>query len=164
MTEIQAAFGLVQLKKIKKILKSFRENAKFVIKNLPTGISPPYIPSNVNHSFLIIGCLYDKKIIGVSREIFLKRLTKNRNSILEHDKKSDIKGINMKSGKLISHGYSSPLYQIPIYKKFKPKNICTNAEKFTETSLWMDIHRFREKDEIKEEIEILNKTINEFTK
>ena len=162
MTEIQAAFGIVQLKKIKKILKLFRNNAKFVIKNLPSGISPPYTPSNVNNSFLVIGCLYNEKEIGTSRGKFLEKLTKNRSHILKKDKKSDIKGINMKSGKLISTGYSSPLYEIPMYKKFKPKNGCPNAKSFTETSLWMDIHKFRERDEIKEELEILTKTINQF--
>ncbi len=164
MTEVQAAFGIVQLKKIVKILKSFRNNAKLVMKNLPEGISPPYIPPNVNHSFLVIGCLYDEKKIGVTREKFLEKLTKNRNHILQGDKKSDIKGINMKSGKLISTGYSSPLYEIEMYKKFKPKNGCPNAKSFTETSLWMDIHKFRKRDEIMEELEILTKTIGEFNK
>ncbi len=129
MTEIQAAFGIVQLKKIKKILKLFRSNAQFVIKNLPSGISAPYTPSNVNNSFLVIGCLYNEKEIGSSRVRFLEKLTQNRSHILKKDKKSDIKGINMKSGKLISTGYSSPLYEIPMYKKFKPKNGCPNAKK-----------------------------------
>ena len=164
MTEIQAAFGIVQLKKINKILKQFRSNAKYVIKNLPSEIIPPHTPSNVNNSFLVIGCLYNEKEIGVSRTKFLEKLTKNRNHILKKDKKSDIKGINMKSGKLISTGYSSPLYEIPVYKKFKPKNGCPNAKKFTETSLWMDIHKFRSRSEINEELEILTKTINQFKK
>mgnify|MGYP000161401519 FL=1 len=164
MTEIQAAFGRIQLKKLPNILKSFRENAKFVIKNLPNGIVPPYISPNVNHSFLMIGCIFDEKKIGLSREKFLEKLTKNRRHILQGDKKSDIKGINMKSGKLISHGYSSPLYDISFYKKFKPKNGCPNSEQFTKSSFWMDIHKFRSRDEIKEEIEILNKTIGEIKK
>ena len=51
-----------------------------------------------------------------------------------------------------------------MYKKFKPKNGCPNAKNFTEKSLWMDIHKFRKKDEIMEEIEILTKTIGEFNK
>ena len=164
MTEIQAAFGRIQLKKLPNILKSFRENAKLVIKNLPNGIVPPYISPNVNHSFLMIGCIFDEKKIGLSREKFLEKLTKNRRHILQGDKKSDIKGINMKSGKLISHGYSSPLYDISFYKKFKPKNGCPNSEQFTKSSFWMDIHKFRSRDEIKEEIEILNKTIGEIKK
>ena len=70
----------------------------------------------------------------------------------------------MKSGKLISTGYSSPLYEIPVYKKFKPKMDVQMQKKFTETSLWMDIHKFRSRSEINEELEILTKTINQFKK
>lgn len=159
MTEAQAAFGRVQLQKLEKILNSFRKNAKYIIKNLPDGIIPPYIHPKVNHSFLMIGCLYDEKIIGTSREKFLKKLTKNRTHILKNDIKSDIKGINMKSGKLISTGYALPLYEIPYYNKFKPKTEHKNSKMFTQKSLWMDIHKFRSRDEINEELEILNRTI-----
>lgn len=162
MTEAQAAFGRVQLKKIKPILKMFRDNAKQIIKKLPNGITPPYINHKIKHSFLVIGCLYDKKIIGVDREVFLEKLTKNRKHILEMDEKSDIKGINMKSGKLISSGYSTPLYDIPLFKKFTPKNGCKNVEDIIKKSLWMDIHKFRTKEEISEEIDILNDTIRKF--
>ena len=162
MTEAQAAFGRVQLKKIKPILKMFRDNAKQIIKKLPNGITPPYINHKIKHSFLVIGCLYDKKVIGVDREIFLEKLTKNRKHILEMDEKSDIKGINMKSGKLISSGYSTPLYDIPLFKKFAPKNGCRNVEDIIKKSLWMDIHKFRTKEEISEEIDILNDTIRKF--
>jgi len=164
MTEAQAAFGLVQLNKVNSILKSFRYNAKKIIKKLPPGITPPFIPSNVNHSFLIIGCQYDQKIIGVDRETFLQKLTHNRKSILEKDEKSDIEGINMKSGKLISAGYTSPLYDVPLFKKFKPKGGCKNVEDVIKKSLWMDIHRFRTDEEISEELDILNETVKELQK
>jgi perosamine synthetase len=162
MTEVQAAFGRVQLKKINTILKLFRENAEYVIKNLPDGIIPPYVPSNVNHSYLMIGCLYDERKINTSRKNFLDRLTINRQNILKDDEKSDIKGINMKSGKLISAGYNMPLYEVPRYNLFKPDGGCPNAEEFVTKSLWMDIHKFRTKDEIDMEIEIINSTIKEF--
>lgn len=164
MTEAQAAFGRVQLKKAKFILKSFRKNAEYVIKNLPDGISPPYVPPNVKHSYLMIGCTYDPKVVGVKRETFLEKITQNRAHILAGDEKSDIKGINMKSGKLISSGYNAPLYEIPMYKKMKPKGGCPNAENFVKKSLWMDIHKFRDKEEIDEEIQILHKTVKEFQK
>jgi len=164
MIEVQAAFGRVQLKKADKILKTFRENAKYVMRNLPDGILPPHIDPNVEHSFLMIGCIYDKKIVGVEREEFLEKLTRNRRHILAGDEKSDIKGINMKSGKLISAGYNTPLYHIPMYKKFKPKGGCPNAEDFVKKSLWMDIHKFREHEEISEEIDILADTVKEFQK
>ena len=161
MTEAQAAFGRIQLKKINSILKMFRKNAQQIMKNLPNGITFPHIDQKVNHSFLILGCIYDKKIIGVERDVFLKKLKKYRKNILKDDEKSDIKGINMKSGKLISSGYNIPLYNVPLFKKFKPKNGFKNVENIITKSLWMDIHKFRTHDEISEELDILNKTIKD---
>jgi len=164
MIEAQAAFGRVQLTKINSILKKFRENARYVMEHLPNGIIPPYVPQNVDHSFLIIGCLFDEKTIGIDRKSFLDKLTNNRKNILKNDEKSDIKGINMRSGKLISTGYSMPLYEIPMYRKFKPKGGCPNAEEFVKKSFWLDIHRFRDKNEIENELDILHKTTKEFQK
>ena len=60
----------------------------------------------------------------------------------------------MKSGKLISAGYSMPLYDIPIFKKYKPKGGCKNTEEIIKKSLWMDIHKFRTQDEISEELDL----------
>ncbi len=161
MTEAQAAFGTVQLSKINSILNDFRKNAKKVIKKLPNGIEPPVISSKVDHSFLLIGCTFNEKIVGVSRDKFLRKLTENRMHILKGDEKSDIKGINMKSGKLISAGYSMPLYDIPIFKKFKPKGGCKNTEEIIKKSIWMDIHKFRTQDEISQELDILQETVRE---
>ena len=132
------------------------------MKKLPNGINPPFIGSNVKHSFLMIGCVYDEKTVGIDRKNFLEKLTKNRKHILEGDEKSDIKGINMKSGKLISAGYTTPLYDIPLFRKFKPKNGCQNVEDIIQQSLWMDIHKFRTQNEISEEIDILHDTVREF--
>ena len=164
MIEVQAAFGRVQLSKIDSILKQLKNNAIKVIKKLPECIEPPIISSKVDHSFLLIGCLFNEKKIGVSREEFLKKLTKNRIHILKGDEKSDIKGINMKSGKLISTGYSMPLYNIPMFKKFKPKGGCKNTEEIIGKSIWMDIHKFRTQDQISQELEILHDTVREFEK
>ena len=70
----------------------------------------------------------------------------------------------MKSGKIIGGGYSKPLYKIPTYKKFKPKNGCPNVEDAIKNAIWMDIHRFRQRDEILEELDILSDTIRKFQK
>ncbi|MBI5859972.1 MAG: hypothetical protein HZB73_04655 [Nitrosarchaeum sp.] len=70
----------------------------------------------------------------------------------------------MKSGKLISVGYSMPLYDVPTYKKFKPKNGCKNVEKTIKKSLWMDIHKFRNDSEIADELDILKETVKSFQK
>ena len=65
LTDAQAAFGLVQLKRLPNILKTFRNNVNYIINNLPDVILPPKIPKDVEHSFLILGCEYNKKETGV---------------------------------------------------------------------------------------------------
>jgi perosamine synthetase len=158
LTDAQAAFGLAQLKRLPKILNSFRKNANYIIKNLPEIIIPPIIPKDVNHSFLIIGCRYDKKKVGVSREKFLEKLTKNRKKFLINEQTSDIKGLNFRPGKIISSGYKTTQYNIPIYRKYRPMKYAKNAENFVKNSFFLDIHRWRSQTEIDAELEILHKT------
>ena len=162
LTEAQAAFGLVQLKKLPNILKTFQNNVNYIIKNLPNVILPPLIPKNIKHSFLILGCEYNKKEIGVTREKFLEKLTKNRKKFLVNEEISDIKGLNFKPGKIISSGYKTTQYNIPLYKKYRPKNKAVNAEDFIKNSFFLDIHRWRSRAEIDEELNILKKTSQQF--
>lgn len=158
MTEAQAAFGLAQLKKLPSILNLFRRNARYIMKNLPQGITPPFISKDVLHSFLIIGCKYDEKKVGMTREKFLEKLTKNRKKFLANEQTSDIKGLNFRPGKIISSGYKTTQYNIPFYKRYSPKNKALNAEDFVKTSFFLDIHRWRTQNEIDEELKILHKT------
>jgi len=163
MTEAQAAFGRIQLGKLPKILKTFRENANYIFKKLPDAIVPPKIHKKIEHSFLILGCIFDKKKAHVSRDAFLKKLTKNRKKILEGESKSDIKGINFRPGKIISMGYRTVQYKIPLYKRYSPKKKCTQGEEFVKNSLFLDIHRWRTRDEINEELDIMKKTLKSFS-
>lgn len=164
MTEAQASFGRIQLKRLPKILKTFRKNADFIFKNLPDSILPPIIPKSVEHSFLILGCKFNRKKAGIDRMKFLEILTKKRKKILETESKSDIKGINFRPGKIIGAGYRTVQYKIPLYRKFKPKQICVNGEQYVKESLFLDIHRWRTLTEIKEELDILHKTLNNIKK
>jgi len=164
LTDAQAAFGLAQLKRLPNILKSFRKNAEYIIKNLPEIISPPIIPKNIDHSFLILGCKYDAKKCTISREKFLEKLTKNRKKFLVNEQNSDIKGLNFRPGKIISSGYKTTQYNVPLYRKFRPKKKCVNAEDFVKNSFFLDIHRWRSKSEIDEELNILNKTYSRVKK
>ncbi|AFS79994.1 pyridoxal-phosphate-dependent enzyme apparently involved in regulation of cell wall biogenesis [Candidatus Nitrosopumilus koreensis AR1] len=163
LTDAQAAFGIVQLKRLPNILKNFRKNATHIMKNLPENILPPIISKNVEHSFLIIGCRYDSTH-GISREKFLERLTKNRKKFLKNEQISDIKGLNLRPGKIISSGYKTTQYNIPLYRKYRPKKIHPNSENFLKTSLFLDIHRWRSQSEINEELKILNNTFSELKK
>jgi perosamine synthetase len=158
MTEAQAAFGRIQLKKLPHILKTFRKNAKYIFERLPDAIIPPHIEKSIEHSYLILGCKFDENKAHVNREKFLEKLTKNRKKILESESKSDIKGINVRPGKIISSGYRVVQYEIPLYRKFKPKRKCIVGEEFVKESLFIDIHRWRSKKEIDDELNIIEKT------
>ncbi|MGI0021540.1 MAG: DegT/DnrJ/EryC1/StrS family aminotransferase [Nitrososphaeraceae archaeon] len=164
MTEAQAAFGRAQLRKLGQILKTFRDNAGYIIRKLPDAITPPVISKGIEHSFLILGCRFNEKIAKTDRTTFLNKLTKNRKKILENESQSDIKGINFRPGKIISAGYQSVQYKIPLYKKFSPKKKCVNGEDFVRNSLFIDIHRWRSREEIQEELEILHDTLRGFTR
>tara|TARA_B100000678_G_C17737168_1_gene313158 strand:- start:39 stop:503 length:465 start_codon:yes stop_codon:yes gene_type:complete len=148
----------MQLKRLPKILNLFRKNANYIMKNLPEIIIPPFIPKNIEHSFLMLGCKFDKKKAKISREKFLEQLTKNRKKFLSNEKISDIKGLNFRPGKIIGSGYKTTQYNIPLYRKYRPKNKPINAENFIKDSFFLDIHRWRTREEIDEELKILAKT------
>jgi hypothetical protein len=116
----------------------------------------------VEHSFLILGCKYDQDKAGISREKFLEKLTKNRKKFLMNEEISDIKGLNFKPGKIISSGYKTTQYDIPLYRQYRPKTNAVNAENFIKNSFFLDIHRWRSRTEIDEEIDILEKTSQQF--
>lgn len=164
MTEVQASFGRVQLRKLNKILSTFRKNANFIIKNLPESITPPYVPKGIDHSFLILGCRFNEKLAKTRRDLFIDKLTKNRKRIIGTTEKSDIQGLNSKPGKIISSGYRHPQYHIPLYRKYTPTKKCVNGEDFTRNSIFLDIHRWRTLSEIKEELEIINSTLKYFSR
>ena len=158
LTDTQAAFGLVQLKRLPRILKTFRKNANYIMKNLPEIILPPIIPKKIEHSFLILGCKFQAQRSGITREKFLEKLTKNRKKFLSNEEISDIKGLNFRPGKIISSGYKTTQYNVPLYRKYRPKDNALNAEDFIKTSFFLDIHRWRSKSEIDEELKILHRT------
>ena len=83
---------------------------------------------------------------------------KNRKKFLANEQASDIKGLNFRPGKIISSGYKTPQYNIPFYRKYRPKNKARHAEDFIKNSFFLDIHRWRTQTEIDEELKILHRT------
>jgi perosamine synthetase len=160
MTESQAAFGRVQLKKLPKFLTQFNKNANFIFKHLPNEITPPIIPKFVDHAFLICGCRFNDTKTKFTRDSFISAITKSRKKFLGIETKSDIKGMNFKPGKIISAGNRVVQYDIPLYKKFSPKKKCQNGEQYLSESIFLDIHRWRSKSEIIEELNIIEKTLS----
>ena len=99
MTEIEAAIGIEQLKKLNSFNDIRIENSKFLSDriNWINGISTPYETPNVKHVYHIYGMIYDEEKVGVPREVFVKAL--------------------IAEGIPVSTGYPHPLYENPIFKE-----------------------------------------------
>ena len=146
MTEAQAAVGRIQLKKLPDILRQFREDLDYVIHKLPAFLLPSLVPRG--HSMMILACQYR----GRDKKAWMDDVTTERRKAFGFHT-SDIKGFNQKPGRIVSDG-ARPQYTIPMYSKYANK--CPTAERYCEESVYIDIHRWRSRDEIKRELEILN--------
>lgn len=98
MTEMQAAMGIEQLKKLPTILERKHQNAMFLSPRLAEieGIIPPYVAANRNHTFMMYSVQISPNI-GVSRDTVIEKLAE--------------KGIQ---GKV----YFPPVHLQPIFRKF----------------------------------------------
>lgn len=108
LTELQAAIGIEQLKKLPNLMEIRRRNSKFLDERLGQfeGLTPPYLEADCVHSFYTQSYLYDAKIVGIPRDTFLAALRAELPSSYGREKDS-----------LIGGGYAYPLYLEPIYQK-----------------------------------------------
>jgi dTDP-4-amino-4,6-dideoxygalactose transaminase len=99
MTEIEAAIGSEQLRKLESLLAPRIEAAEYLglhLSKIP-GITPPAVRGNVRHGYYLYGVRYDEKKFGVSRDRFVDALI--------------AEGIPM------IKGYTEPLYYAPLYQQ-----------------------------------------------
>lgn len=99
MTEIEAAIGRQQLKKLETLVRQRCENAAYLDEGLKhiAGISAPYRAENVQHGYYVYAIKYDHNIFGVDRKIFAEAVR--------------AEGIS------INEGYVRPIYLQSIYQK-----------------------------------------------
>jgi dTDP-4-amino-4,6-dideoxygalactose transaminase len=107
LTEIQAAIGIEQLKKLPYLMKVRQAHSEFLSERLGqfAGITAPYIAKGCVHSYYQQAFLYDAAKLGISRNIFIKALRAELPS--SYCRKRD---------SLIGAGYVRPLYLEPIYQ------------------------------------------------
>jgi perosamine synthetase len=99
MTEIEAAIGSEQLKKLESLLAPRVEAADYLtekLKQLP-GITPPIVRAGVRHGYYLYAVRYDEDQTGVSRQIFANALKAE--------------------GVPFSEGYVEPIYLEPLYQE-----------------------------------------------
>jgi perosamine synthetase len=109
MTEVEAAIGIEQLKKLPRLLEERLKNAAFLHQALGSidGLSsPPWVEESSLHTFYVQPLKYDQSILEVHRNDFVNAL------------KAEIPSAVMReTAPLISAGYVRPLYLQPIYQQ-----------------------------------------------
>jgi perosamine synthetase len=136
MTEIEAAIGIEQLKKLPSLIQERLDNVKYFTNELKKidGFSAPIVELESKHVFYLHALKFDKRIIGIERNTFVDAVKAEiPSAILREDTP------------LMGSGYVRPLYLQPLYQqkathcsfnceKYKGhvnynKGICPNAEK-----------------------------------
>ncbi|MBN8703039.1 MAG: DegT/DnrJ/EryC1/StrS family aminotransferase [Bacteroidetes bacterium] len=136
MTEMEAAVGIEQLKKLPKLIDERLKNAAYFASKLGAidGIEAPLIDDNALAVYYLQAFKFKKDKIGVDRNIFINAI------------KAEIPSAELREDTpLIGSGYVKPLYLQPLYQqrathcsfnceKYKgqvnySKGICPNAEK-----------------------------------
>jgi perosamine synthetase len=136
MTEIEAAIGIEQLKKLPSLIEERLDNVKYFTNELKKidGLTTPFVELESKHVFYLHALKFDKRIFGIDRNTFVDAVKAEiPSAILREDTP------------LMGSGYVRPLYLQPLYQqrathcsfnceKYKGhvnynKGICPNAEK-----------------------------------
>ncbi len=135
MTEIEAAIGIEQLKKLPSLIEERLKNAEYLAKGLARipYLIPPELEHDSKHVYYLQAYKYKMELVGIHRNIFVNAIKAEiPSAVLREDTP------------LIGSGYVKPLYLQPLYQKratpcsfncgkYKgkvsyKKGICPNAE------------------------------------
>lgn len=136
MTDIQAAIGLQQLKKIRSYTEKRRKNAEKLnegLKNLPA-ITIPFVEPFIQHSYHQYTILVSKK---AGRDKLLQRLKED--------------GIES------AVNYPTPLHKQPAFRKFSENVTLPNAEKIADCCLSLPVHPALDDSDIEKIINSVSK-------
>ena len=120
MTEMEAAIGIEQLKKLPELIKERLENAIYFSSEIGkiNGIVPPFVEQGSKHVYYLQALKFDKQIIGVDRNTFVNAIKAEiPSAILREDTP------------LIGAGYVRPLYLQPLYQQ-RATHCSFNCEKY----------------------------------
>ena len=132
MTDISAAIGIEQLKKLDNFNKKRRENAKYFSENLSKSIEIPYVMDNAKH-------VYHQYTIKCNK----------RDKLVKNFKENGVGwGIY----------YPKCLHQYGPLKIYKNKNDLKNSEKSTSEVLSLPIHPLLKEDEREKIVNVINKS------
>jgi len=108
MTEMEAAVGIEQLKKLSGLLERRISNANFLsgaLGELP-GIIPPVVKDGCKHVYYVQTFKFKKEIIGIHRNTFIDAL------------KAELPAMVLReTTPIIGAGFAPPLYLQPLYQQ-----------------------------------------------
>ncbi|MBI5412980.1 DegT/DnrJ/EryC1/StrS family aminotransferase [Candidatus Peregrinibacteria bacterium] len=109
LTELQAAIGREQLKKLDTLLIQRVANCEYLIEELSKlqGIRSSPVRQGATHAYYVQPFLFDEKIVGISRDVFINAV------------KAELPATALREleGQQIGVGYSKPLYLLPLFQK-----------------------------------------------
>jgi dTDP-4-amino-4,6-dideoxygalactose transaminase len=99
MTEIEAAIGSAQLRKLDHLLTARIECADYLTQKISAipGLTPPVVRPGVKHGYYLYAIRYDAETIGISRERFAEAVRAE--------------------GVPLATRYAPPLYYMPLYQE-----------------------------------------------
>lgn len=109
LTELQAAIGRAQLKKLEGLVKERAENCEYLadrLSKLP-GIKSPKIREGATHAYYQQPFLFDENEAGISRDKFIEAV------------KAELPATELREleGQQIGAGYVKPIYLLPLFQK-----------------------------------------------
>jgi perosamine synthetase len=108
LTELQAAIGVSQLRKLPSLIKQRLDNAEYLRKRLSAidGLTPPWVDEQSSHVYYVQAFKFDRKVLLVDRNRFINAIKAEiPSAVLREDTP------------LIGAGYVRPLYLQPLYQK-----------------------------------------------
>ena len=142
MTALQAAIGLVQLRKLDRFNEQRRRNAAYLTSKIKEidGLEPPYVSSDVKHVYWAYGARVVKEKLGLTRDQFAKAL------LAEGIKAEGYAPIPVHLQKVIKekvgYGKTSCPFECPWYGE-KPEYVegmCPKAEKLCSEDLLLPVY------------------------
>jgi len=109
MTEMEAAVGIEQLRKLPALMKPWRSRAAELSERLAEypGITPPFVQEDCEHAYYVHACKFDDTVVDVPRNRFIAALRAEL----------PVTALRETDGPLVSSGYVKPLYLQPIYQR-----------------------------------------------
>ncbi len=109
MTEVEAAISREQLKKLKTLVETRRENVAYLEEKLSSFqfLKMTKVRENSTHSYYIHPLIFDENKAGIDRNSFIDAVKAELPRTILRDE----------SEVLLSYGYVKPLYKLPIYQE-----------------------------------------------